>query len=122
MVSRVIVQDVLRANISISPACKAEKRCGELKGTNFTFFASPNVAAATARQTSTSKPVQFPLLSTEEKPGAAVLTPQINCPRALTVSSVEDALACALTANPNKAIDITLNLVCIGNSSFLRKN
>ena len=82
---------MLRANISISPACKAVKRWGELNGTNFTLLASPKVAAATARQTSTSRPVQFPLLSTEAKPGAAVLTPQINCPLALTVSRVLEA-------------------------------
>ena len=51
-------------------------------------MASPNTAAATARQKSTSRPVQLPLSSGNEKPGVPVPTPQLIMPRPLTVVSV----------------------------------
>jgi len=40
-----------------------------LSGVNFTLPESPRTAAATARQTSTSIPVQFPDASALENPG-----------------------------------------------------
>jgi len=48
---------------------------------NFARFGSSKMAAATARQKSTSKPVQLPLSSGIEKPGRPVLTPQKTSPR-----------------------------------------
>ena len=49
------------------------------------------MAAAMARQKSTSKPDQTPRSSTNENPGNPSLTPQINEPRALTAVKVGDA-------------------------------
>ena len=46
-----------------------------VSGLNLTLVASPNTAAATARQVSTSMPVQLPLSSGLEKPGSPVVTP-----------------------------------------------
>ena len=52
------------------------------------------MAAAIARQKSTSKPVQIPRWSTNENPGNPSFTPQTNCPRILTSVKVgEDANA-----------------------------
>jgi hypothetical protein len=84
---------LLRDRTSISPACSDEKRCCEFSGTNFTLLASLSTAAATARQKSTSRPVQRPWLSALEKPGPEVLTPHTSWPRALTASSVLPAWA-----------------------------
>src|ERR1700691_1172335 len=50
--------------------------------------------AATARQTSTSRPVQLPLSSGAEKPGRPWLTPQDTMPLSLTVLSVCAVAAC----------------------------
>src|SRR3546814_5332358 len=55
-VSRCCVTVVLRASRSISPDCKAVKRCCELSGTALNLEASPKVAAATALHKSTSSP------------------------------------------------------------------
>jgi hypothetical protein len=49
--------------------------------------------AATARQTSTSKPAQTPWLSAAEKPGKLGFTPQFKVPRALMASIVLPAKA-----------------------------
>src|SRR5438045_2795866 len=86
--SRVRVQVLLRDSTSISPACRDERRCCDLSGTNLTLLASFSTAAATARQKSTSSPVHLPWLSAAENPGPDVLTPQTSWPRALTASSV----------------------------------
>ena len=48
---------------------------------NLTFFGSSKIAAAMARQKSTSKPDQLPLPSLAEKPGSPVLTPQCTASR-----------------------------------------
>jgi hypothetical protein len=48
---------------------------------NFALFGSSKMAAATARQKSTSKPVQLPFSSGTEKPGRPLLTPQKTSPR-----------------------------------------
>src|SRR5579883_52633 len=83
-----MVQVELRDSKSIFLAFKASKRSSALSGTKRTFAASPRVAAATARQKSTSKPDQAPLASAIEKPGTPWLTPQIRAPRWRASSSV----------------------------------
>ena len=54
------VQVVFLANTSISPEVSAVNLSFALSGVNLTLLASPSTAAATALQTSTSIPVQFP--------------------------------------------------------------
>ena len=76
--SRVSVQVVLFDSMSTSPDCSAVKRCCEVSGTYFTFSASPKIAAATARQTSTSRPTHLPWLSASMKPAVPVPTPQTS--------------------------------------------
>ena len=66
-VSRDSVQVVLRDSTSISPDCSAVKRSLADSGTNLTLVGSLKIAAAIARQTSTSSPVQLPLSSGDEK-------------------------------------------------------
>ena len=75
-VSRDSVQVVLRDSTSISPDCRAVKRSFADSGTNFTLVGSLKIAAAMARQKSTSSPVQLPLSSGAENPGRPWLTPQ----------------------------------------------
>src|SRR6476660_10137757 len=87
-VSRDSVQVVLRESTSISPDCSAVKRSWADSGTYLTLLGSPKMAAAIARQTSTSSPVQLPLSSGDEKPGRPWLTPHDSMPRSLTVLSV----------------------------------
>ena len=87
-VSRDSVQVVLRDSTSISPDCSAVKRSLADSGTNLTLVGSLKMAAAIARQTSTSRPVQLPLSSGDEKPGRPWLTPQDSMPRSLTVLRV----------------------------------
>src|SRR5450755_2966596 len=101
--SRVSVQVLLRESTSISPACSDAKRCCEFSGTYLTLLASPSVAAATARQKSTSRPVHLPWLSAAEKPGAEVLTPHTTWPRDLTASSVLPAWAEEASPRPTTA-------------------
>src|SRR5687768_14347859 len=91
--SRVSVQVVLRDRMSISPDCNAVKRCCALSGTHLTLLPSPRIAAAIARQMSTSSPVQLPPESACENPARPVLTPQTSEPRCLIVSSVLPACA-----------------------------
>ena len=82
--SRVSVQVVLRDSRSISPDCRAVSRACALSGTYLTFLSSPNTAAATARQTSTSIPRQTPFSSGAPKPyrsgvhAADQLTPRLH--------------------------------------------
>src|ERR1700761_4476152 len=87
-VSRDNVQVVLRDSTSISPDCSAVKRSLADRGTNLILVGSLKIAAAIARQTSTSIPVQLPLSSGVEKPGRPWLTPQETMPRSVTVLSV----------------------------------
>src|SRR6516165_4072701 len=86
--SRDDVQVELRDSTSISPDCRAVKRSLALSGRNLTLLASLKIAAASARHTSTSKPVQLPLSSGLEKPGRPWLTPQTSEPRSFTLLSV----------------------------------
>src|SRR5215472_12112528 len=83
-----MVQVVLRDSTSISPDCSAVKRSLADNGTNLILLGSSKMAAARARQMSTSRPVQLPLSSGEEKPGRPWLTPQDSWPRSLIVFSV----------------------------------
>src|SRR6476661_8561172 len=87
-VSRDSVHVVLRDSTSISPDCSAVKRSLADSGTYLTLVASPKTAAAIARPTSTSSPVQLPLSSGDENPGRPWLTPEDNMPRSLTVLRV----------------------------------
>ena len=67
--SRDKVHVVFLDRMSISPDVKAVNLSLALSGVNFTLLASPSTAAATALQTSTSTPDQFPAASALEKPG-----------------------------------------------------
>ena len=68
--SRDKVHVVFLDKMSISPDVKAVNLSLALSGVNLTLLASPSTAAATALQTSTSTPVQFPAASALEKPGS----------------------------------------------------
>src|SRR5579871_1103176 len=85
--SREEVQVELRASTSMSPDLSGSNRSLALSGTYRTLLASLKIAAAIARQISTSKPVQVPLSSGAEKPGRPWLTPQTSMPRSFTVLS-----------------------------------
>src|SRR5437762_6047612 len=87
-VSRELVQEVLRASTSISPDCRAVKRSLAVSGANFTFFGSPNIAAASARQKSTSRPAQLPCWSGSAKPAKPGFVPHTSAPRAFTALRV----------------------------------
>ena len=63
------VQVVFLDKMSISPDVRAVNLSFALSGVNLTLLASPRTAAATALQTSTSTPVQFPDASALENPG-----------------------------------------------------
>src|SRR5262249_58254489 len=82
------VHVVLRDNRSISPVLSGSNRSLAESGVNLTLAASFKIAAAYARQKSTSKPVQLPLSSGFENPGSPWLTPQISEPRSFTAFSV----------------------------------
>src|ERR1700761_188315 len=78
----------------MSPDCSAVKRSLADSGTNLTLLGSLKMAAAMARQTSTSIPVQLPLSSGAENPGRPWLTPQDNMPRSVTALRVWALAAC----------------------------
>jgi hypothetical protein len=78
----------LRDSTSIWFDCSAAKRVTASSGTNVTLAGSPKIAAATARQISTSKPVHAFLSSMLEKPSSPWLTPQLSVPRSLTAFRV----------------------------------
>ena len=71
-----MVQVELRASTSTLRLASSAKRSLASSGTNFTLFGSSKIAAAIARQKSTSKPDHLPFSSCAEKPGSPVLTPQ----------------------------------------------
>src|SRR5262245_14433010 len=83
-----MVHVVLRDSTSIRSPCSADNRSVVLSGTNCTFLGSLKIAAAIARQKSTSKPFQFPCASLVENPINSGLTPQLTVPRAFTLSRV----------------------------------
>ncbi|CAH1701960.1 hypothetical protein BOSEA1005_21659 [Hyphomicrobiales bacterium] len=102
--SRVIVQVELRTSTSTSPDWSAVKRSLAESGMNFTLFGSLKTAAATARQSSTSRPFQLPWASGTPKPARPVLEPQFRVPRCLTCASVAWAeAAVAEIARPRPA-------------------
>src|SRR6266702_165806 len=78
----------MRASTSISLDCSAVKRSFAESGEYLTLVGSLKIAAAIARQKSTSRPVQLPLSSGLEKPGRPWLTPQMSEPRSFTVLRV----------------------------------
>src|SRR3954471_19028101 len=86
-VSREDVQVVLRASRSTSPDCSAVKRSLAVSATNLTLAGSLKTAAATARQKSTSRPVQLPCASGRPKPPSVPLPPQLSIPRDLIALS-----------------------------------
>src|SRR5262252_2842727 len=90
----------------MSPVLSGSKRSLAESGVNFTLAESFKIAAASARQKSTSKPVQLPLSSGLENPGSPWLTPQSSEPRSFTALSVcADAAAAqkpSATAAPTK--------------------
>src|SRR6476619_3945494 len=75
-----MLQVELRDRMSTLRFCSSVKRSLASSGMNFAFFGSSKIAAATARQKSTSKPVQLPLSSGIEKPGSPALTPHSTSP------------------------------------------
>ena len=79
-----MLQVELRDSTSILRFCSSVKRSLASSGTNLTLPGSLKIAAAMARQKSTSKPDQLPFSSGIEKPGRPVLTPHSSAPR-LTV-------------------------------------
>src|SRR5688500_20294270 len=85
-VSRELVHVVLRARTSTSPDCSAVKRSFAVSATNFTLVGSLKIAAANARQNSTSSPVQLPCASGRPKPPSVPLAPQLTIPRDLMAS------------------------------------
>src|SRR5437660_4631726 len=87
-VSREDVQVVLRASTSASPDWSEVKRCCAVRATNLTLVGSLKIAAASARQKSTSSPVQLPCASGRPKPPSVPLAPQLSIPRDLTALSV----------------------------------
>src|ERR1041384_7463011 len=87
-VSREEVQVVLRASTSTSPDCNAVKRSFAVNATNLTLVGSLKIAAASARQKSTSRPVQLPCASGRPKPPSVPLAPQFKLPRDLIELSV----------------------------------
>src|SRR3954452_4812962 len=97
-VSRDEVQVVLRASTSTSPDCSAVKRSFAVSATNLILLASLKIAAASARQKSTSRPVQLPCASGRPKPPSVPLAPQLSMPRDWTVLSVCAEAAEAATA------------------------
>ena len=76
------------------------------------FCASPNTAAATARQASTSRPLQTPLLSGKEKPPRPVLTPQATKPFCRTLSRVAASATARLIASA-AASAISFSMMCV---------
>jgi hypothetical protein len=74
--SRDSVHVELRASTSIEPDFSASKRSCADSGVKRTFVASLKIAAASARQKSTSRPAQVPLAFCAENPSMPWLTPQ----------------------------------------------
>jgi hypothetical protein len=79
---------VLRESTSTLRFCSSLKRSLASSGTNLTLVGSSKIAAAMARQKSTSKPDQLPFSSAAEKPGRPVLTPHSTASRRTVLFSV----------------------------------
>ncbi len=105
--SRDIVQVVLRTSTSTSPDCSAVKRSFAESGMNGPWSASLKIAAAMARQRSTSRPVQLPCASGTPKPASPVFEPQVRKPFCLTLLRVawaDAAEAMRLAAKPTAIV------------------
>ena len=104
VVSRDMVQVELRISTSTSPEASAVNRSFDDSGTNFAFVGSLKIAAAIARQYSTSRPVQLPCWSGTPKPAVPGFAPQTTWPFCFTLSSVPAEAAVAI---PKLAAEIT---------------
>src|SRR3954471_23283016 len=78
----------LRDSTSIFFDCNAPKRSLAESASNCTLLVSLKIAAASARQKSTSKPLHSPPSERLEKPSTPSLTPQMSVPRCLTACRV----------------------------------
>src|SRR3954454_10870208 len=114
LASRERVQVVLRDRRATSPDCSDVKRCWVFAGVKRTLPASPNTAAATARQRSTSMPRQTPLESGCENPASPVLTPHCTKPFLRTASRVDCAAALVHTSTSAAASHFTKGLLAAG--------
>jgi hypothetical protein len=83
-----MVQVELRASTSTSPDWSAVKRSLAESGMKRTLEASLKIAAASARQKSTSSPVQLPCASGTPKPARPGFEPHWTKPFCLTPFSV----------------------------------
>ncbi|MCY1547752.1 hypothetical protein D9M68_838250 [compost metagenome] len=83
----------VRSNTSTSPDCSAVKRCWVDSAVPLNLVGSPNTAAATARQMSTSMPSHSPLLFVAEKPDTPSVRPHCTNPFFFTASRVGPATA-----------------------------
>src|SRR5712671_3412466 len=110
---------VLLDRMSTSPDCSAVKRCWAVSAWYFTLSASPKIAAATARQTSTSRPTHLPWLSASAKPAVPVGTPQISAPRALTASRSLPAMAPVEVKTAARAAAVASETLCIVRLPFV---
>src|SRR5829696_5562448 len=93
----------LRASTSTCPDWSAVKRSWAESGTNCTLAGSSKMAAAMARQRSTSRPDQLPWASGAPKPGAPRFEPQVRTPFCFTLFRVawaEAAVASRLAVRP----------------------
>src|SRR5271165_2496313 len=106
-----MVQVELRDRTSIFLSLSASNRSEAVSGTYSTFVGSLKIAAASARQKSTSKPDQSPLSSLIEKPAIPWLTPQISAPRSCTVLSVWAVPGAAAKAPNPRAAAMTSGLI-----------
>src|SRR3569833_2058110 len=86
-----MVQSASRATRSTSPVCSSAKRASPDSARNSILLGSPKIAAATARQKSTSKTIQKPCVLREAKPGSGSLPAQMRCPRARIADKVGPA-------------------------------
>ena len=105
--SRDIVAVELRDSTSTSPDWSAVKRSLAASGMKRTLVGSLKMAAAMARQKSTSRPVQLPCVSGKPKPARPLFEPQVRKPFCFTLLSVawaEAPVANRLAVRP-KAID-----------------
>ena len=95
-VSRDEVQVVLRdQHVDLARLQRGEAILGASAARTSPWSASLKIAAAMARQKSTSSPVQLPCASGEPKPASVPLAPQLSMPRSLTAFSVWAEAPCA---------------------------
>ena len=91
--SRVAVQVVLRFITSNCPDAKAVKRSALVTGTISMASESPNMAAASTRHMSMSKPTYSPSSFNSANPGRSSREPHITWPRSSTACKVPPSCA-----------------------------